>query len=191
MRKITIDLETKNFFHEVNSNDPAALDISVACLHDSFDDSYKTFLENDLHKLWPILESADLIITWNGDHFDIPLLNKYYPGDLSQIKSLDMMREVQQVLGRRLKLDSVGEATLGRNKSGLGTDAVEWYRQGLMDKVIKYCLDDVKLTKDLYDFAINNGHLMYKDLGNLKKIPLNTTMWEVKQPAAMTFTLPF
>src|SRR6267142_650316 len=116
MRKITFDVETKNFFSDVGSNDPSALDISVVCIHDSADDTYRSFFEQDFGKLWPILEGADMLKTWNGNHFDIPLLNKYYPGDLNKIKSLDLMKEVYNSLGRRLRLDTVAEATLGRNK---------------------------------------------------------------------------
>ena len=96
MRIITLDIETKNFFQDVGSSDPAALDISVVCIHDSQDDSYQSFLEADLRKLWPILENADGIVTWNGDHFDIPLLNKYYSGDLSKLRSIDRHRQVWQ-----------------------------------------------------------------------------------------------
>ena len=191
MRAITLDIETKNTFQDVSSNDPKDLDISVVCTHDSFDGSYKSFLEADFGSLWSLLEQADMIITWNGDHFDIPLLNKYYQGDLTRIKSLDLMKEVQDVLGRRLKLDSVGEATLGRNKSGHGLQAIEWWNSGEIDKIIKYCIDDVKLTRELYDFAATNGHLKYKDLGALKEIKLDTSGWEKPKSAAMTFTLPF
>jgi len=191
MRKITFDIETKNFFQDVGSNDPADLDISVVCLHDSADDEYKSFLEQDFNKLWPILEQADMLITWNGDHFDIPLLNKYYPGDLKKIKSLDLMKEVQKVVGRRLKLDGVGEATLGRNKSGNGIEAVEWWRKGEIDKIVEYCIEDVRLTRDLYDYAVTNSHLKFKDFGTIKEIKLNTADWEVPQSSAMTFTLPF
>ena len=191
MRIITFDIETKNSFQDVNSNDPADLDISVVCTHDSLDGSYKSFLENDFGALWALLEQADVLVTWNGDHFDIPLLNKYYPGDLTRIKSLDLMKEVQLVLGRRLKLDSVGEATLGRTKSGHGLQALEWWAKGEVDKIIKYCIDDVKLTRDIYDYAIANGHLKYRDLGQLKEIKLDTSKWLTPQSAAMTYTLPF
>jgi DEAD/DEAH box helicase domain-containing protein len=191
MRKITLDLETKNFFSDVGSNDPAALDISVVCIHDSLDDTYKSFMEKDFKDLWNILEQSDMIITWNGDHFDIPLLNKYYPGDLTKIKSLDLMKEVQNVLGRRLKLDGVGEATIGHGKSGHGTEAIEWWLSGEIDKIIKYCIDDVRLTKEIYDYALNNSKLKYKDNGIIKEVKLDTTGWEVPLSGAMTFTLPF
>lgn len=196
MRRITFDIETKNFFADVGSNDPTALDISVVCIHDSLDDSYQSFLEADFPKLWPILEKADALITWNGDHFDIPLLNKYYSGDLSKLRSIDLMNEVRNVIGRRLKLDSVAEATLGVRKSGNGIDAVTWWNSGEIDKIIKYCIDDVKITKELYDFAVKNGKLQYRDLGvgvggNLRDIKLDTSLWDKASDHAMTFTLPF
>ncbi len=191
MRKITFDVETKNFFQDVGTNDPADLDISVVCIHDSADGEYRSFLENDFGKLWPILEQADMLITWNGDHFDIPLLNKYYPGDLANIKSLDLMKEVYKVLGRRLKLDTAAEATIGRNKSGAGADAMFMWQNGEIDKLISYCTEDVRLTKELYDYAVENGKLKYKDNGAIKEIKLNTSFWEVPESTAMTFTLPF
>lgn len=191
MRKITFDLETKNFFQDVGSNDPVDLDISVVCIHDSATDQYTSYLENDFNKLWPILEQADMLITWNGDHFDIPLLNKYYPGDLTKIKSLDLMKEVQKILGRRLKLDGVGEATLGKNKTGHGSEAITWWQNGEIDKLISYCTEDVRLTKELYDYAVTNKLLKYKELGSIKDIKLDISTWEIPESSAMTYTLPF
>ena len=191
MRKITFDIETRNLFQDVGSNDPTALDISVVCIHDSLTDEYTSYLQEDLPKLWPILEAADMLITFNGDHFDIPLLNKYYSGDLTKIKSLDLMVEVKNSLGRRIKLDTLAEATLGRNKSGHGLEAIVWWQKGEIDKIIKYCIDDVRITKELYDFALKNKFLRYKDANVIKDIKLNPTDWEKKTTAAMTYTLPF
>ncbi|MEK9177747.1 MAG: ribonuclease H-like domain-containing protein, partial [Patescibacteria group bacterium] len=140
---------------------------------------------------WPILEQADLLITFNGEHFDIPILNKYYSGDLSKIKHIDLLKEVKQTLGRRLKLDTIASATLGTNKTGSGMDAIEWWRSGEIDKIIKYCIDDVRITKELYDYARANGHLKFKDNGTLKEIKLDTSKWEIPESGKMTFTLPF
>lgn len=194
MRKITFDIETRNIFSDVNSNDSTALDLAVICIHDSLTDSYSSYLQEDLHKLWPILEQADMFVTFNGDHFDIPLLNKYYSGDLKKIKSLDLLVEVRNVLGRRIKLDTIAEATLGTKKSGHGLEAIEWWKKGEIDKIIKYCIDDVKITKQLYDYALKNSILKYRDLGvggAIKDIKLNTKNWETPIEKAMTFTLPF
>lgn len=194
MRKITFDVETRNVFADVNSNESTALDISVVCIHDSLTDKYSSFLQEDFPKLWPILEQADMLITFNGDHFDIPLLNKYYSGDLSKIKSLDLLVEVRNSLGRRIKLDTIAEATLGTRKSGHGLEAVEWWKSGEIEKIIKYCIEDVKITKQLYDYALKNNILKYKDLGvggAIKDIKLNTENWEKKLDSSITFTLPF
>jgi len=191
MRRITLDLETKNFFQDVESNDPAALDISVVCIHDSETDSFKSFQEHQFKDLWPILEQADILVTWNGDHFDIPLLNKYYPGDLTKLKSVDLMKEMAKVLGRRLKLDTVAGATLGANKSGGGSDAIAWWRAGEVDKVIAYCIDDVRLTKDLYEYAMNKGFLKYSDAGTVRELKLDTSAWETPAGNALNCTLPF
>ncbi len=194
MRKITFDIETRNTFHDAGSNDPADLDISVVCIHDSATDEYTSYLQEDFPKLWPILEQADMLISFNGDHFDIPLLNKYYSGDLAKIKSLDLMVEVKNSLSRRIKLDTLAEATLGKNKSGHGLDAIIWWQNGEIDKIIKYCIEDVKITKELYDYALTNGKLLYKDFNAqnaVKEIKLDTAHWEKKDDSVMTFTLPF
>ena len=189
MRVVTFDIETANWLSEVSGM--SDLEIAIVCIHDSETDSYASYLESELPKLWPILEQADALVTWNGDHFDIPLLDKYYPGDLTKIKSVDMMREVVKVLGRRLKLDTIAEATLGVKKSGNGVEAVEWWRSGEIDKIIKYCIDDVKITRQVYDYALANKCLKYREMGVVKEIKLDTSSWEVAEPHVMTYTLPF
>jgi len=191
MRKITFDLETKNTFEDVGSSEPADLDMSVICIHDSLDDQYKSFLENQLKDLWPILEQADILVTFNGEHFDLPILNKYYTGDLSKIKQIDLLKEVKKVLGRRLKLDTIAMATLGTNKSGHGLDAIKWWNEGEIDKIIRYCIDDVRITKELYEYALQNKCLKYSDNGTIREIKLDPSSWEVAEASAMTFTLPF
>jgi len=191
MRKITFDIETKNIFSDVGRADPALLSIAVVGVHDSKTDAYKTYFEEELEDLWPILENADSLIGYNSDHFDIPLLNKYYPGDLKIIKSIDLLKEIKNRLGRRIRLNSVAEATLGEKKSGSGLEALSWWKAGEYDKVCKYCLKDVRITKDLYDYAILNNTLRYKDFGEIKTIELDTSDWEKKDNSSMTHTLPF
>lgn len=191
MKKVFLDIETQNTFEEVNSNDPKDLAISVVCVYDSSTEKYDSFLEKDFPKLWPILETADMLVTFNGDHFDLPLLNKYYHGSLDKIKSLDLLVEIRKSLGRRIKLDSIAEATLGRNKSGHGLEAITWWRNGEIDKIIKYCLEDVKITKEVYEYAMKNKHLKYPDFGTIKEIKLDTKDWENKIESNLTLSMPF
>src|SRR3990167_3736869 len=134
MRKVVFDIETKNFFNDVGSNDPALLDIALVAIYDSETDSYSTYLEEELGKLWPILERADMLIGFYSDKFDMPLLNKYYPGDLTKIKHLDILKEIKASYGRSMKLDQLAEGTLGQNKSGHGADATKWWKAGEIDR---------------------------------------------------------
>ena len=191
MKKIVFDIETSNIFSEVGSSDAAALDLSVVVIYDYETDTYQSFMQKDLSRLWPILESADMIIGYNSDHFDIPLLNKYYSGDLTKIKSLDILKEIKKSYGRRMKLDQIAEGTFGIHKSGNGLEAVKWWRDGEYEKVIKYCTDDVKITKDVYEYARANNKLIFKEGGELITIPLDTKNWEEKIDNSFTHTLPF
>lgn len=192
MRVVTFDIETANFFSDVGSNDPADLTLAIVCIHDSETGEYSSYLESELPQLWTILERTDMLVGWNSDHFDIPLLNKYYPGDLTRIKSLDLMKEIQQVLGRRLKLDAVSEGTLKANKTGgKGGQSVIWWREGRVDEVRDYCLKDVELTRKIFDYALEHSSVKYKELGKNHEIKLETSAWLKPQTSAMTFTLGF
>lgn len=191
MKKVVFDIETKNTFHEVGKADPVLLDISLVGVYDYESDSYSSYLEKDFPKLWPLIESADLLIGYNSDHFDVPLLNKYYPGNLHSIKSLDLLKEIKKVTGKRFRLDSVAAGTLGTRKSGSGMQAIAWWKQGEIAKLRKYCLDDVKITKQLYDYARENNLLKYRDLGKIREIKIDASGWEKDGGSSLTYTLPF
>jgi len=186
MRKITFDIETKDFY-----NDTDKINLALVGIYDSLTDSYSTYLEEDLSKLWPIFENADMLIGFNSDTFDIPILNKYYPGDLTQIRSLDILREIKTAYGRRMRLDQLAEGTLKKNKSGHGSDAINWWNGGEIEKVRSYCIDDVRLTKELYDYALANNKLIFKEGGVLNEITLDTSEWEKSREHKLTFSLPF
>jgi len=191
MRKIVFDIETKNSFQEVGTSDPTALDISLLVTYDFTTDKYETFMQKDFPKLWRLLEQADMLIGYNSDHFDIPLLNKYYPGDLSHMKSLDLLAEIKKSLGKRIRLDAVAGGTLGSNKTGSGLDAIKWWRQGEIEKIKKYCEADVRITKEVYEYALANKSLKYKDFDGVHEFKIDTKGWENKVESALNYTLPF
>jgi DEAD/DEAH box helicase domain-containing protein len=191
LKKIVFDIETSNIFQDVASNDPAALDMSVCCIYEYETDTYSSYTKETLKDMWPKFENADVIIGFNSDHFDIPVLNKYYSGDLTKIKSLDLLKEVKNALGRRIKLDTIAEATLGRNKTGHGLEAVAWWREGKKQQVIDYCIEDVRITKDVYEYALKHGALKYLDGKDIKEFKIDTSSWDKKDESVMTFTLPF
>lgn len=190
MRKIILDIETSNTFQDVGSNDPSKLSLSLMVVYDYATDTYYTFTQDTIGDLWPMMEKTDLIIGYNSDHFDIPLLNKYYPGDLTTIGSLDLMTEIKNIVGRSLKLDNIAHATLGVGKSGHGLQAIEWWKKGEMEKVEKYCRDDVKITKEIYEYALTHGNLKYQNLLDTVTFTIDTSTWDKRSTHAMNYTLP-
>lgn len=192
MRAITFDIESISDSMVRGRIDVNEQELTVVAIHDSDTNEYSSYFKEELHKLWPILEHADMLIGFNSDTFDIPLLNRYYPGDLSLIRSLDLLSEVQKVLGRRIRLQALAEATLGRDKSGDGLTAVQWWKEGKKDEVRKYCIEDVRLTRGLYDYALTHGILKYKDLRDIRDIKIDTSGWNGTTTAmpAMTHALP-
>lgn len=189
MRVVTFDIETANWMTDTGSSDPAALTVAIVCIHDSQTGEYSSYVQEELPLLWPILERTDMLVGYNSDHFDVPLLNKYYPGDLTKIKSLDIMAEVHKAYGRRLRLDAIAEGTLGTKKSGHGSQAVQWWRAGEVDKVRQYCLKDVEITRRIFDYALEKGSVKYKELGKTHEIHLDTSKWMLPAGSAMTFSL--
>lgn len=191
MRAITFDIESISDSVVRGHIDVNEQELIVVAIHDSLTDTYSSFDKEELPKLWPILEHADFLIGFNSDSFDIPLLNRYYPGDLRCVHSLDLLSEVQKVLGRRIRLQSLAEATLGRGKSGDGLKAGEWWREGKKDLVRNYCIEDVRLTRELYDYALAHGVLKYKDLRTIRDIKLDTSAWGQRMSAAPAMTHAF
>jgi hypothetical protein len=192
MHYIVFDIETANAFPSLARADLGNLELALVAVYNSETDSYTSYIKEELPRLWPVLERTDLLIGFNSDAFDIPLLNRYYPGELGGVQSLDLLSEVQKVLGRRIRLQSLAEATLGKGKKGSGLDAVAWWQEGLIDKVREYCIEDVRLTKELYDYALTHGVLKYKDLLDVRDIKLDTSLWGKRALAApaMTHALP-
>ncbi len=188
MRSVTFDIESISDSLVRGHVDVNEQKLTVVGIHDSETNEYSSYLKEELHKLWPILERTDMLIGFNSDTFDIPLLNRYYPGDLSHIRSLDLLSEVAKVLGRRIRLQSLAEATLGKSKSGDGLKAGEWWREGKIEKVRAYCIEDVRITRELYDYALTHGVLKYKDLRDIRDIKLDTSLWTTGTGVVPTMT---
>ncbi len=188
MRAITFDIESISDSVVRGHIDVQDQELTVVAIHDSQTNEYSSYLKEELPLLWPLIERADVLIGFNSNSFDIPLLNRYYPGDLLHIRSLDLLSEVQKVLGRRIRLQSLAEATLGKSKSGDGLKAGEWWREGKKDQVREYCIEDVRLTRELYDYALAHGVLKYKDLRDIRDIKFDTSLWNQETGTAPTMT---
>jgi len=188
--EVVLDIETSNSFADVGKYDPSLLKVSLVVIYSYATDKYESFLEPDLPKLWRHLEGADRIIGYNLFGFDYRVLNTYYPGDLSKFPTLDIMLEIEKVLGFRLKLDDVAHGSLGTGKSGNGLQAIEFFRRGEIDKLKEYCQQDVKVTKEVYEYGLENKAIKFKDRAG-RLVPVVVDFEPLQEKAAINLTMPF
>lgn len=170
MLQIILDVETKKTFDEVGGYFPDRLGISFVgvCVREGFSGKgeMQEYFERDLPKLFPLLEEADVVIGFNIDGFDMPTFTPYYSGDISQIPTLDLLARIKSSAGHRISLDSVAQETLGAGKSGNGLDAIKYYQTQQWDKLSAYCLQDVAVTRDVYDYGLQKGNVKFKNKWN-------------------------
>lgn len=173
LKKIVLDLETQKAFDEVGGRGKNhLLKVSVVGIYDYSQDRYQVFREHEIPKLSSLLQTADQIIGFNIKDFDFEVLRPYLNFDIHQVPYLDILEEIEKVLGHRIKLEDVAQATLGAGKSGSGKEALVLFKQGRWDDLEKYCLDDVKITKQVYDYVFKNQKLLYRDFFKVKEVPL-------------------
>lgn len=180
LKKIVLDLETQNLFQDVGGRGKNhLLKVSVCGIYDYAKDKYLMYEESELPKLAPLLQTADQIIGYNIKNFDFEVIQPYLNFNIFEIPYLDILEEIEKVLGYRIKLESVAQGTLGTGKSGDGKEAVLYFRNGRMDLLKKYCQDDVKITRLVYEYALKNRKLLYRDYFATKEIAL-----EFKEPVS-------
>ena len=184
-----LDIETQD---PISNSSYEGLRISLIGVYFYETDTYETFLEDDLPRLWTRLEHADRIIGYNTKGFDNPVINHYYPGDINVIPQLDLLEKIHQSLGYRVKLGLVAEATLNEGKSGSGLRAVELWKAGKIQELADYCLQDVKVTKEVYEFAREHGHVKFLDRGGqMVEIPIDVSREEEVVRQSINLTMPF
>ena len=93
--------------------------------------------------------------------------------ELVGLNNFDILLELKKILGHRLKLESIARPTLGMGKSADGLQALKWYKEGKLDKIIEYCKVDVEVTRDIHKFAIENSKLHYDSRSGIKTINLD------------------
>lgn len=162
MNSIVLDIETQNLFSDVGGKENLTkLSLSMAGVFSYANNSFLTFIESEMPQFEQMLKKTDLIIGFNINHFDLPILQKYLAVDLSKIPALDIMADVVGAIGYRVSLDDLANSTLGKKKSANGLMAVQYWREGRIDELKKYCLDDVRITRDLYEHGLKNNEIKF------------------------------
>ncbi|OGH64564.1 MAG: hypothetical protein A2821_01075 [Candidatus Magasanikbacteria bacterium RIFCSPHIGHO2_01_FULL_41_23] len=168
-KEVIFDIETIGDIRDLST-----MKVTVVSVYEYETDKYQSFDEHELGNLWPILEKAECIIGYNSEHFDVPILGRCYAGDLTRIAHLDLLKKIKESTGRRIKLNDIAKATLNMEKTADGLQAMQWYKEGKIDLIKQYCEQDVKVTKEVYDYGRKNKMLYYPTLtGELMPFPVN------------------
>lgn len=154
---LVVDIETQKLVQEVGGWDNIhLLGISVACAYDSKSDQFLSYRESEIPALIELCEER-LVVGYNIRGFDLPVLAAYGL-DPKKLDVFDIMYDLEALTRQRfLKLEAVARGTLGTGKSADGLLAVEWWKSGQVDKIIEYCLQDVRVTRDVFQYGRQNG----------------------------------
>jgi len=176
LKEIFFDLETKLWSIEVEGgfSNISAFGMSVAVTWND-GHGFQTWLEKDAIHLVSELVQADRVIGFNNISFDYEVLSAYVLNvhKLLDCKSFDILSDVYSRLGFRVSLENISSATLGKSKLATAEDAIEWYRQGQIEKVVEYCQMDVELTRDIYRYGQEHGFICYPRLGQPIELPVD------------------
>jgi DEAD/DEAH box helicase domain-containing protein len=160
---VYFDLETRMTAKDVGGwGFVAKMGVSVAVTYSTHQQAYRIYVQDEVDGLIAELKAADLVVGFNHVGFDYEVLMGQTIFDFrEEVKDLDMLVDLNRILGHKISLDAVASATLGSGKTADGLDAIRWWQQGKYDKIAEYCCYDVKVTKCVHEYGVKHGHVKY------------------------------
>jgi len=169
---LVFDIETQNFFTDpgVGWNNFGALKISVVGVYSYEQDKYAAYEEDQMEELAELFLPARTLVGFASNRYDVPVLNLYFRKlkdrealNLWAKERVDILEEIERQTGERISLNQLAEANLGVKKEGHGSEAIALYERGELEALKKYCLQDVELTKRIYDIYLRDRSLLIPD----------------------------
>ena len=195
---IYFDLETKYSADEVGGwGNIEDMGMSVGVIWDNSDNQFHVYIEHQIQEMVDHFYRATQIVGFNHIGFDYRVVAGVCHSDANQrsqlytklagLNNFDMLFELKKLLGHRLKLESIARPTLGTGKSADVLQALKWYKEGKLDKVIEYCKVDVEVTRDVHRFALEQGKLLYDSKLGIKTVNVEWKLGkEKKAPQQMS-----
>ena len=175
---VYFDLETQKSADEVGGwGHIQRMGMSVAVTYSTARGDYKVYGENQVDALINELQRAHLVVGFNNLRFDYEVLHGYTTLDLRQLPTLDMLVDLHERLQHRLSLDAIVTATFGLEKTAEGMQAIQWFKEGKLMEIAEYCCYDVKLTRLVHEYGVQNRQLHYHNrFGKKLSVPVT---WSV------------
>jgi DEAD/DEAH box helicase domain-containing protein len=172
MNYVTFDIETYSP-SELERIDVNEFRSSVIGAYFSWIDEYIAFIEGDEKPFLELLKKADMIVGYNQLWFDLPVLQKYADVELKKLPNYDILVEIEKKIGFKVKLDDVCKATLGSKKTDSYETYKHYYKEKKWSELVDYCMNDVRLTEELFRLVLDGKPLKYNDLLDTKEVILD------------------
>lgn len=150
--------------------DHANMGVSVIGAYSYQQDRYRVFCKDNFEEFGELFRASDLAVGFNNIGFDDKLIaasNIFFDENLMRFGAVpryDILSEVWVAAGLKptwsgpasagFSLDAICRCTLGETKTGNGALAPIHWQRGKIGSVIDYCLQDIKLTKRLFDLVL-------------------------------------
>lgn len=142
-------------------DDHAHMGIAVVGAYDYVEGRFRVFCRDNLAAFAELAARRRLAVGHNILGFDNRVLAAHGLA-LPAEKCYDTLVELAAPSGGRfsgLGLDALCAANFGARKTGSGALAPVWWQRGEVGAVVDYCLEDVRLTKLLFDRICEAGEV--------------------------------
>jgi DEAD/DEAH box helicase domain-containing protein len=172
-RVVVFDLETRKHAKELHPDSDVGWEalrrgeggISALAIYDSQDDWTYLYDDHTIQQAARHLESADVAVGFRSEGFDVPAIEGVLGRSLTLRRHEDLyvniVREAAHrgIVGARgdFTLDTISKLNIGRGKVEHGEHAPELARRGQWAKLFNYCMDDVRITRDLFRLIRKKG----------------------------------
>jgi len=176
-RTIFFDVETRKWASDLRPDDIDAGweelrsgkgGASAIALYDTRNNWLYLYDDNTIENCARHLETADVLVGYNSERFDVPCIEGLVHRRLRLRKHVDIYQTLIQAYAHRgisgqkgdFTLDAVARRNLGRGKIDHGDNAKVLAQKGHWAKLFNYCGVDVQLTRDLYTKMVADGGLI-------------------------------
>jgi len=169
------DLETRKHAKELHPDTDAGWEalrrgeggISALAIFDSAEDWTYLYDDHTIQAAARHLESFDCVVGFCSSKFDVPAIEGVLGRSLALRRHEDLYVNIVQAAAHRgivgasgdFKLDTIARLNLGRTKVEHGEHAPELARKGQWARLFHYCMDDVRLTRDIFRLIRSRGSI--------------------------------
>jgi len=157
--------------------------MGISCIgaFDYEQERYRVFCQDNLREFQELINAGRIMVGFNNIRFDNHLL-RANDFKIEDAKCIDLLQNVWGAFGlppvynKEIRagygLNALCKANFMISKTGHGANAPVDWQQGRIGTVIDYCLNDIRLTKKLYEKIALTGSIINPKTGREARVIL-------------------